>query len=89
MLAPFNFFSIDIDKFSLLLETFKRSCVDCLPVLMRDDDITDLKLFNDEEKYMPSSNDVLPSLFLPRIILMLWCGVNVIKSSALRLDAVN
>ena len=56
---------------------------------MRDDDITDLKLFNDEEKYMPSSNDVLPSLFLPRIILMLWCGVNVIKSSALRLDAVN
>jgi hypothetical protein len=38
---------------------------------------------------MPSKSEVLPSLFLPKITLMFWCGVKVIKSSALRFEAVN
>ena len=69
--------------------TFKRSFVDFLPVLIREEGGTDLKLFKDDEKNMPSKSEVLPSLFLPKITLMFWCGVKVIKSSALRFEAVN
>tara|TARA_X000001036_G_C19962333_1_gene514627 strand:- start:285 stop:476 length:192 start_codon:yes stop_codon:yes gene_type:complete len=63
--------------------------VDFLPVWIKELETTDLKLFNEDEKNIPSSKEVLPSLFLPRIILMFWCGVNVTRSNALRLDAVN
>ena len=75
--------------FSLYLDTFKRILSDFWFLLIKDDGGTLLKVLRQDEKYIPSSKDVFPALFLPIIKLRLECGVIEIKSKDLRLAAVN